>query len=63
VGHGHVRGGLSGLAVESARDEEVATTRTDEIVQLYGGDSLVDTRDDFLCNGGCVDMFGIQSVT
>jgi len=36
---------------------------TYEVVQLNSGDTLVNTRDDLLCDCCGVDMLGIQSVT
>lgn len=37
--------------------------RTYKIVEFDCGHSLVDTRDDFLCDSSGVDMFRIQSIT
>ena len=33
-----------------------------QVVQLYGGDALIDTRDNLLRDGSSVDMFGIQAI-
>lgn len=34
-----------------------------QIVKLDSGHTLIDTRDDLLCDCSCVDMFRIKSVT
>ena len=34
-----------------------------QIVQFHRRDALVDTRDDFLGNGCCVDMLRVQAIT
>ena len=71
---GHVSGGLGcllrGVGVVSGREMGRKATpgrwwdglegkETYEIVELYGGDTSVDTGDDLLGNGNRVDMVGI----
>jgi hypothetical protein len=36
---------------------------TDKIVEFDGGYALVDTGDDFLSDGGCINMLGIEAIT
>jgi hypothetical protein len=40
-----------------------AETDTYKIIKLYRCNTLVDTRDDFLCDGSCVNMFGVEAIT
>lgn len=35
---------------------------TNQVVEFDGGDALVDTRDDFLCNCCSVDMIRIEAI-
>lgn len=34
-----------------------------QVIELNGVDTLVDTRDDFLGNGGSIDVLRVQAVT
>ena len=34
-----------------------------QVVKLDSSHTLIDTRDDLLGDGSCVDMFGIKSIT
>lgn len=35
---------------------------TDEIVELNGGDTLIDARNDLLRDGCCINVFGIKTI-
>lgn len=44
-------------------DEQVAVAwATNQVVEFDGRDSLIDTRDDFLCDGCRVDMIRIEAI-
>ena len=61
----HVGGCFSGLRCKSA-GTQIHIDREDneyKVVQLNGGDALVNTRDDLLRNSSSVDMVGVQAIT
>ena len=44
-------------------DEQVAVAwATNQVVEFDGRDSLIDTRNDFLCDGRRVDMIRIEAI-
>ena len=70
MGNSHVGSCLGGLDHEvSERSRRVCTrcsfrrADTYKIVKFDSRNTLVDTRDNLLCDCCCIDMFGIEAIT
>ena len=66
VGDSHVCSSFCGLENSSADDRDafarVENVFTYQVIKLYCRNTLVDTRDDLLCDCSCINMVGIESV-
>lgn len=60
---GHVCGSLGGLEPESVQICIQEAFCAYQVIELDGGNTLVDTRDDLHGDGSSVDMVRIEAVT